>query len=268
MSIINFESSGNKTVLFSKVDGVGHITLNRPDRYNGVNHELVEGLIYHLDCVRDDPEVRCVLISGSGRGFCAGADLADFAGVTPEDVGEYIPMFYGTIVRKIITMPKPVLAAIHGSAAGVGTAFALACDMRIMSETANFRYAFINIGLGPDGGAGWLLARTVGYSRAFEIAVGGEKIPAQKCLDLGLTNKIASDDQFCEEALSWAKEMALRPTYAVGITKQALQHAMTNTLMDTTVLEAQNQVGALKSYDHSEGIQAFFQKRKPVFKGK
>lgn len=177
-------------------------------------------------------------------------------------------MYYGSIVKKIMTIEKPVIAAINGSVAGVGTAFALACDLRVMADNANIRYAFINIGLGPDGGAGWLLTRAVGYSRAFEIAVEGEKIPAEKCLSLGLCNRVVPEAELGDASLAWAKKLAERPTLGVGITKQALHHATTHTLMETTILEADNQAKALRSHDHSEGLQAFFGKRKPVFIGK
>ena len=258
----------NSSVRYDVEDQVAAITLNRPDRYNSVNHDLVEGLIACLDKARDDKQVRAILITGEGRGFCAGADMADFAGVTPEDVGAYIPTFYGSIVRRIVSIPKPVIAAINGSVAGVGLAFALACDLRVMADNGSMRYAFINIGLGPDGGAGWFLSRLVGYSRAFEIAVEGEKIPAKRCLELGLTNKVVAADDLLEEAHKWAVHLANRPTLGIGITKKALHHATTHTLMETTVLEAENQVRALKSQDHSEGVQAFLQKRQPVFQGK
>jgi enoyl-CoA hydratase/carnithine racemase len=262
------EIENQEDVLYEKDGHVALITLNRPDRYNAASHGLVEGLIGALDKASNDADVRAVVIRGAGRGFCAGADMLDFGTATPEQVAQYIPMYYGTIVRKITMMPKPVIAAIHGSAAGVGTAFALACDLRVMGEGANIRYAFINIGLGPDGGSGWLLARTIGYSRAFEIIVEGEKIPASRCLSLGLANRVVADDHVLDEAISWAKKLAARPTLGIAITKDALHHATTHTLMETTVLEAENQAVALRSHDHREGVQAFLEKRTPKFEGK
>lgn len=258
----------NDAVLYKIDSGVAIITLNRPDRYNGVNHDLVEGLIKAFDTAKMDQKVRAVLLNANGRGFCAGADLGDFGMTNADEIAQYIPMYYGSIVKKIMTIEKPVIAAINGSVAGVGTAFALACDLRVMADNANIRYAFINIGLGPDGGAGWLLTRAVGYSRAFEIAVEGEKIPAEKCLSLGLCNRVVPEAELGDASLAWAKKLAERPTLGVGITKQALHHATTHTLMETTILEADNQAKALRSHDHSEGLQAFFGKRKPVFIGK
>lgn len=261
-------SMPNDAVLYTIEDGVAIITLNRPDRYNGVNHDLVEGLLRAFDEAKTDAKVRAVLLNANGKGFCAGADLGDFGMTDATAIAQYIPMYYGTIVKKIMTIEKPVIAAINGSVAGVGTAFALACDLRVMADNANIRYAFINIGLGPDGGAGWLLARAVGYSRAFEIAVEGEKIPADKCLALGLCNKVVAASELHDKSLAWAKRLAARPTFGVGITKQALHHAMTHTLMETTVFEADNQAKALRSHDHAEGLQAFFAKRDPEFIGK
>lgn len=259
---------GNGSVLLESADGVATITLNRPDRYNAVNHDLSTGLLEALGKVKKDDSVRAIVLTGAGKGFCAGADLAVFGGVTPSEVEDYIYMYYGSATKQMMNMPKPIIGAINGPVAGVGAAFALACDVRVMAESANFRYAFINIGLGPDGGAGWFLSRIVGYSRAFEIAVEGEKIPASRCLELGLTNKVVPNNEVLSSAQAWAKKMAQRPTLAIGITKEALHHASTHSLSETIALEARNQIVALKSHDHKEGVQAFLEKRLPNFKGK
>lgn len=259
---------GNGSIILQHQNGVATITLNRPGRYNAVNHDIAEGLLTALGEIKKDASVRAVVLTGAGKGFCAGADLGVFGNVDPHDVENYICHYYGSIVKQIMDLPKPVIGAINGPVAGVGAAFALACDLRVMAKSASFRYAFINIGLGPDGGAGWFLSRIVGYSRAFEIAVEGEKIPADKCLELGLTNKVVEDEELLPSARNWAEKLALRPTFAVGITKQALQHASTHSLGETTALEAKNQVAALSSHDHKEGVQAFMEKRKPIYKGK
>ena len=162
---------------------------------------------------------------------------------------------------------KPIIGAINGTAAGVGAAFALACDLRVMSEKSAILYAFINIGLGPDGGASWLLSRQVGYSKAFEIAISGKKVLGQQCFDLGLTNRIVENELILENAINWAKELANRPTLAIGITKQDLVHSMNNDLYSTIAYEAERQVLAFKSHDLKEGVTAFIEKRKPNFKG-
>ena len=263
----NHSGVSNNAVIYSKHGKVGFITLNRPDRYNAVNHEMAEGLINALSAIKTDQSIRAAVITGAGRGFCAGADLGDFGKETSMPVEDYIVQYYGTVTRMIMELPIPVIAAINGSVAGVGTAFALACDLRVMGESSSIRYAFINIGLGTDGGAGWFLTRTVGYSRALEIAIEGEKIKAERCYELGMTNKVVLDENILSSASEWAARLADRPTFGVGITKKALQHAMTHTLHETTVEEAHNQKYALQTKDFREGVSAFIEKRKPVFVG-
>ena len=258
----------NQAVLVEQVGSVGLITLNRPDRYNGVNHELVVGLLDALEKAKLNEGIRAVVIKGNGKGFSAGADLGgDVTEMVAERMDDYITENYGAICRRIMTLDKPVIAAIHGAVAGVSTAFALSCDLRIMDENASFRYAFINIGLGTDGGAGWLLARAIGYSRAFQIAIEGEKIPAQTCLQLGLANKVVPVDQLEKEAMAWASRLAERPPIGVAATKRTLHHAMTHSFPESVSYEAGLQAKALGSEDFKEGVMAFFEKRKPNFKG-
>ena len=175
---------------------------------------------------------------------------------------------YGPLVRTFVTVPKPVIGAINGTAAGVGAALALACDLRVMADDAALLYAFINLGLGPDGGAGWLLARQVGYSRAFEIAVSGTPVPADRCLALGLANRVVPAVTLLDEARTWAHRLAACPTLAVGITKAALHHALTHDLMDTIAFEAGQQTAAFASADLREGLAAFRERRSPSFTGR
>lgn len=262
-------TSSTKTVLFRQEGKVGIITLNRPDRYNAINKHLLADFSEALDEAKMNDEVRAVIVHGSGKGFCAGADLSAVDELEhPRQVRDKLNTYYGNIVRRLVEMDKPVIAAIHGSAAGAGIGFALGCDFRVMSDAANIRYAFINIGLAPDAGASWLLVRTVGYSRALEIAFEGEKIPAQECLRLGLANKVVADEALLETTLNWAKRLAERPTLAFALTKKDLRYAMTHSLLDTISFEAEQQVIALSSQDHKEGGMAFLQKRKPNFQGK
>ena len=167
-----------------------------------------------------------------------------------------------------ISIKKPIIGAINGTAAGVGAAFALACDFRVMSKKSGLLYAFINIGLGPDGGASWLLTRQVGYSKALEIAVGGEKILGEECLKLGLTNKLVDEENILSEAKKWGKKLSEKPTLAIGITKQDMFFSMDNDLNDSIAFEAEKQILAFKSNDLMEGVTAFLEKRKPKFLGK
>lgn len=257
-----------EAVLYRTEGSVAVITLNRPDRYNAFNDDLITGLNAGLDQAADDPSVRVIVIHGAGPGFSAGADLGLFAGVSPEQGRDYIKAHYRPLMQKISDLPKLIIGAIHGTAAGVGCALALACDLRVMAEDASFRYAFINIGLGPDGGAGWFLTRAVGYSRAMEIACSGEKIGADRCLELGMTNRIAPTDELLSHTLEWANFFAQKAPIALGATKADLQFALDNPLEATIAFEADQQMKPFASEDLREGVGAFLAKRSPQFKGK
>ena len=198
-----------------------------------------------------------------GKGFCSGADMNTFGNITPDEGRTYLTNTYGPLMRNLTTLKKPIIAAINGTAAGVGASIALACDFRVMSENSGLLYAFINIGLGPDGGASWLLARQVGYSRALQIAVEGKKIKGDECHKLGLTNKLVENDAIVTTAIDWAHQIAKLPTLAVGITKEDMFHAMDHDLYSTIAYEAERQTAAFASHDLVEGVSAFLQKRKP-----
>ena len=210
-----------QAVIYEIKDSVATITLNRPDRYNAVNQDLVNGISESLNKASNDQNVRSVVLTGSGKGFCAGADMSVFAQkATPEQRRDYLIDQYQPLMGKFFDLKKPIIGAINGTAAGVGASFALACDFRVMSSESAILFAFINIGLGPDGGASWLLSRQVGYSKALEIATSGEKIFGDECLKLGLTNKIVETNNILSQAQKWASKLAEKPTLAIGITKQ------------------------------------------------
>jgi enoyl-CoA hydratase/carnithine racemase/acyl dehydratase len=259
----------NNTVLFEKDGAIGIITLNRPERYNAVTDDVVNGITAAINSIRKDDDIRAVVITGAGKGFCAGADMAVFGQVTPEEGRAYITSTYQPLMRTLFTLRKPIIGAINGTAAGVGASIALACDFRVMSESSALLYAFVNIGLGPDGGGSWLLARQVGYSRALQIAVEGKKVMGPECLGLGLTNKlVAKDTDLLGTAKTWAHELAKLPTLAVGITKEDTFYAMGHDLYDTIAFEAEKQVTTFGSYDFAEGVNAFLEKRPAKFIGK
>ena len=257
----------SETVLLKKQENIAIVTLNRPERYNAVTDELVTRLNEIIDEIRNDNQIRAVVLTGAGKGFSAGADMESFGKVSPEDGRAYITRVYQTLLRNFQTLKKPIIGAINGTAAGVGASIALACDLRVMTSSSGILYAFVNIGLGPDGGASWLLTRQVGYSKAFEIAAEGKKIKAEECLSLGLTNKIVDEDQLLEAAIEWAKALAAKAPIAVGITKEDLVHAMDNNLSESIAYEAEKQIAAFESYDLVEGVAAFVEKRKANFIG-
>ncbi len=248
---------------------VAIITLNRPQKRNAFTPAMLQALQAAFTRVAEDDTVRAVLLTGAGKGFCAGQDLAIFDGVpSPARVREVVLDYYRPMILSIVALQKPVIAALNGVAAGAGASLALACDLRIMAHDASLLMAFSNIGLVPDAGASWFLTRLVGYSRAFEIAALGERITAERCLTLGLTNWITGADTLAEDALIRAQQLADRPTLALGLTKQALLQATGQSLDEILLLEAELQAQATATADHSEGILAFTEKRTPLFTGR
>lgn len=258
----------NKAVLIEIQDSIAIITLNRPDRYNSVNQDLLDRFNESFSIVENDDSIRAVVLTGNGKGFCAGADMSTFGLITPEQSRDYIVEKYKPLMKRFLGLKKPIIGAINGTAAGVGAAFALACDFRVMSKESAILYAFINIGLGPDGGASWLLSRQVGYSKALEIASSGKKVLGEECLSLGLTNKLVDNSEILDNAKKWAFDLSKKATIAIGITKQDMIFSLDNNLYDTIEFEAKEQVAAFYSHDLKEGVNAFLEKRKVKFLGK
>jgi 2-(1,2-epoxy-1,2-dihydrophenyl)acetyl-CoA isomerase len=257
------------TLLYEQRGSVAVITLNRPERRNAVTHELLTELNHALGRAEQEPTMRALLLTGAGKSFCAGQDLSVFGGPsTSESVQQTVLNFYKPVILRMCSMGKPIIGAINGAAAGAGASLALACDLRVMAEDASLVMAFSNIGLAPDAGASWFLVRQVGYSRALEIAIEGERISAQRCLELGLTNRLAPVESLLSTAMAWATHLAQRPSLAIGLTKRVMNEALQDDLVTVIHREAELQGITIVSADHHEGVAAFLEKRKPVFVGR
>ena len=252
-------------VRYERHDTVAVITLSRPDSMNAFNTELRAALQEAFDRARDDESVRVVVFTGEGRCFSAGADLK--AGID-RDVTEILQVEYRPIQEAIATMPKPVIAAVPGSAAGIGMSMALQCDLLIMADNAFLLSPFTTISLVPDGGLNWLLVRQLGYRRAFQLSVESERISAQRCIELGLANKAVPADDLMDAALEWANALAERAPLSLAATKKAMRFAMDHDWAAAYDVEAQLQGQLLGTDDNREGISAFLEKRVPEFKGK
>lgn len=247
-------------------DTAALITLNRPKALNSFNKEMRFALADALSQANTDPSVRAIVITGEGRGFSAGADVTDVTG--GRTVEDMLNAEYGAFLSIIQSCDVPVIAAINGAAAGIGMSLALTCDLRVMAEDAYLMSAFANIGLVPDGGLSWLLTQEVGYARAYQLAIEAEKIPAQKCLDLGLVNRVVPSDVVVANAIEWAQSIATRAPIAMNLTKRAFRAAAQSGLKNAMALEAMLQKTAIASEDCREGVTALMQKRKPQFKGR
>ena len=246
-------------------DGVAVITLHRPDAMNSFNTELRAAVMDAFAKARDDDSVRAVVFTGEGRCFSAGADLK--AGID-RDVSEILQVEYRPVLEAIAEIPKPVIGAIPGSAAGIGLSMALQCDLLIMADNAFLLSPFTTISLVPDGGLNWLLVRQLGYRRAFQLSVESERIPAARCVELGLANKEVPAQDLMDAALEWARSLAARAPLSVAATKKVMRLAADHNWSSAYDLEAELQGQLLASEDNKEGIQAFFEKRAPKFKRK
>lgn len=256
-----------ETVRYEQRGAVAVISLDRPDALNGFTAGLRSDLHSALTRAGDDVSVRVIVLTGEGRCFSAGADLkAGFdgaRGVEGQLQDEYRPS-----LELIAALPKPVIAAVNGFAAGIGLSFALQCDLVMMAEDAFLLSPFTTISLVPDGGANWMLVRQLGYHRAYELSVESSRIAASRCVELGLANRTAPADSLVADAVAWGTELAKRAPLSLAATKQAMRFAMDNDWGASFDLEASLQKDLLASDDAREGVAAFFEKRAPEFKGR
>ena len=241
------------------------ITLNRPDVYNAINRAMHDRLREALEEAAD-PAVRAVIITGAGRGFCAGQDLREFQEL-PGGVGEALEQTYHPNIRAIRALEKPVIAAVNGPCAGAGLSLACACDVRIASSESSFVPGFIGIGLVPDAGGTWFIHRLLGFARAFEWMISNRRLGADEALSWGIVSEVQPADGFEKRTVELGAWYASLPTRGVAMTKQLFEHAFTASLEDQLELEAALQQAATGTEDFAEGVQAFLEKRVPSFRG-
>lgn len=256
------------TILVHRENNLVCLTLNRPEKFNSFNREMAITLQQELDkCMRDE-SVRAIYLTGSGKAFCAGQDLAEAVDPNGPELRSIVHGHYNPIIERIRTIEKPVIAAVNGVAAGAGANIALACDIVVANESASFIQAFSKIGLIPDSGGTFFLPRLIGMQKATALMMTGDKVSAAEAERLGMIYKFFADDVFDAESRKLAAKLAAMPTKALGYTKLALNQSMRNNLTQQLTVEEDFQDTCGKTDDFTEGIAAFLEKRAPIFIGK
>jgi 2-(1,2-epoxy-1,2-dihydrophenyl)acetyl-CoA isomerase len=259
-------------IVVERDGAVAQITMNRPDKLNALTQVMSDELTDAFEGIHKDLEIRAVLLTGAGRGFCAGQDLTEFeesyrSGERP-NIERHLEKTYHRLIPLIVETPQPVIAAVNGVAAGAGVSLAAACDIRLASEEARFTQAFVKIGLVPDSGGTWLLPRVVGYARALELSLTGEMVDARSALDIGLVTRVLPSDTFLEEAITYTARLAAMPTRALAATKRLIREGLTADLDTSLAAEGKAQAEMGQTEDHLEGVMAFTEKREPRFEGR
>lgn len=256
-----------KTLELSKNGNVGIIAFNRPSVFNSFTREMSLAFIEALENYANDPSVRAITITGNGKAFCAGQDLAEAVEDNGITVERAVEEHYNPMVKLLREVQKPVIAAVNGVAAGAGANVALACDVVVASKSASFIQAFSKIGLVPDSGGTYTLPRLIGFGKASALMMLGDKVGAEEAERMGMIYKVFDDNSFAEEVEKLSLQLANMPTKGLAYTKRLLTLSMTNTIEEQLEQEKIWQAKAANTYDSNEGIQAFLEKRKPIFKG-
>lgn len=256
------------SILFEIKNGIAYITLNRPEKFNSFNREMAVLMQAKLDEAASLHEVRCVYITGAGKAFCAGQDISELVGENRIEIKQILSEHYNPIVKRIRNLPKPVVAAINGVAAGAGANIALCCDVVVASSSASFIQAFSKIGLIPDSGGTFTLPRLIGWQKASALMMTGDKVSAAEAEKMGMIYKAFENELFEEESKKIATTLSQMPTKGLAYTKHALNNSFHNNWEEQLSLEDIYQQRSAETEDYREGINAFLEKRNPVFKGK
>jgi 2-(1,2-epoxy-1,2-dihydrophenyl)acetyl-CoA isomerase len=256
-----------KNITFQTKDNTAIIYLNRPEVLNSFNYAMADDLLDALTVCKVNKEIRALLITGQGRAFCAGQDLEEATKKNGPSIDKIIEHTYNPITLAITKLNKPVICCVNGVAAGAGANLAIACDITFASKSAKFIQSFINIGLVPDTGGSYFLPRLIGKQKAAGLMFGGDKITAEQAEGLGMIYKAVDDEKAFEDSLDFANRLSKMPTKSIGLIKDLLRNSLTNNLEQQLDLEKKHQIIAANSDDHKEGINAFFEKRKPNYKG-
>jgi len=255
-------------LIVSKVNGVATLKFNRPEVYNSFNQKMAFDFQKALDDCEKDETIRCIIITGEGKAFCAGQDLAEATDPNGPELKSIVREHYNPIIIRLRKIEKPIIAAVNGVAAGAGANIALACDIVLAKESASFIQAFSKIGLIPDSGGTFMLPRLVGFQKASALMMTGEKVMALEAAAMNMIHKAIPDEEFEQKVKELSENLAQMPTFGLGLTKRALNESLSNNLSQQLAVEEKLQTEAGQSHDFNEGTAAFLEKRKPVFKGR
>jgi len=254
-------------IIYKTEEAVAKIILNRPDKFNSINRPMALQMQEALDTAANDKSIRAIYITGEGKAFCAGQDLTEAIDPDGPGIRKIVEEHYNPIIKKIRSVEKPVVCGVSGVAAGAGANIVLACDVVIAAVSATFIQAFSKIGLIPDSGGTFILPRLIGWQRASALMMLGDKVTAADALQMGMVYKVVENEKLQEEAMAVATTLSQMPTKGIGLTKRLLNQSFFNSLDKQLALERDLQEEATNSYDYNEGVKAFLEKRKPLFKG-